>query len=88
MEIIKFANGETHNCTFFASTPDAAYVAIDDVDFPTAAAIFADQNKTNRIEYGKRALIGFTQLVAVMVQPYGTQAVLRGGHEQPIEREG
>lgn len=88
METIKFANGETHNCTFFASIPNEAYVAIDDVDFATAAALFSDPSKTQRMEYGSRVLIGFTTLVAVAVQPYGTQGVLRGGHEQPKESGG
>lgn len=82
METVKFANGETHNCTFFASIPGEAFVAIDDVDFAAAAAVFSDPEKTKRIEYGKRVFVNFTQLVAVAVQPYGTQAVLRGGTEQ------
>lgn len=88
METITFANGEQHNCTFFASTPDTAYVAIDDVGFAAAAAVFSDPTKTARMEYGSRVMVGFTTLVAVAVQPYGTQAVLRGGTETTIESEG
>lgn len=88
MEAITFANGETHNCTFFASIPGEAYVAIDDVSFADAAAIFSDPSKTSRMKYGSRVLIGFTTLVAVAVQPYGTQGVLRGGTEQTTESEG
>lgn len=88
METITFANGETHNCTFFASIPNEAYVAIDDVSFAEAAAIFSNPEKTDRMTYGSRVFTGFTTIVAVAVQPYGTQAVLRGGVERALEREG
>jgi hypothetical protein len=88
METITFANGETHNCTFFASIPNEAYVAIDDVSFAEAAAIFSNPEKTVRMTYGSRVFTGFTTLIAVAVQPYGTQAVLRGGTETTIESEG
>lgn len=85
MDKIKFANGEIHDCTFCASTATDAFFAIDDVSFAQAAAIFSDTTKTARIECGDKAYIGYTTLVALAVQPYGSQAVLRGGHIQPLE---
>lgn len=88
MDKIKFANGEVHNCTFCASTPTDAFFAINDVSFAAAAAIFSDTTKTARIECGDNAYIGYTTLVALAVQPYGSQAVLRGGHVQPLESGG
>ena len=86
MDTIKFANGETHDCSFLSTIPDGAtftaFIALSDVDFATAASIFADENKTSRMEWGNFALVGYTNLVMLGVQPYGIQAVLKGGHDE------
>lgn len=88
METIKFANGEVHNCTFMSTIPIGgsmrAIIAIDDVDFAQAAAIFSDTNKTATMEWGSYRLVGYTNLITVGVQPYGIQAILRGGHDERI----
>lgn len=82
MDTIKFANGEIHSCSFCATTPGEAIIALDDVDFAQAAAIFSDSVKTRDMEWGEYRLIDYTQLVMVGIQPYGIQAVLRGGHNE------
>lgn len=88
MDTIKFANGEVHECSFLATIPEGstmrASIALTDVDFTQAAAIFSDTEKTAEMEWGVYRLVGYTTLVAVSVQPYGIQAVLRGGHDERI----
>lgn len=82
MDTIRFANGEVHSCSFCATTPDEAIIALDDVDFAQAAATFSDANKTSEMQFGDVRLVGYTQLVMLGIQPYGIQAVLRGGHNE------
>lgn len=86
MDTIKFANGEVHSCSFLSTMPNeqTAIIALDDVDFAQAAAVFADANKTSRMEYGGYRLVGYTQLQMLGVQPYGIQAVLMGGYDERI----
>ena len=87
MDTIKFADNSVYDCPFCATTADTAYVALSGVNFATTAAIFANTEKTARMEYGQHALVGFTDLLSVNVQPYGIQAVLRGGTVQEIEQQ-
>lgn len=86
MDTIKFANGETHDCSFFGTAPSddvsTAIIALADVDFAQAASIFSDASKTSTIEIGEYRLIDYTNLVMLGVQPYGIQAVLKGGHDE------
>lgn len=88
MNIIKFANGAVYDCSFLSTIPNGseneAIIALADVDFPTAATVFSDKNMTSAIEWGSYRLVGYTNLIAVCVQPYGIQAVLRGGHDERI----
>lgn len=88
MDTIKFANGEVHNCSFLSTVPqgatNTAYIALDDVDFATAAAIFSDPEKTETMKYSEYRLVGYTNLNGLYVQPYGIQAVLTGGHDERI----
>lgn len=88
MDTIKFADGTVYDCPFCATIPDYAYIALANADFPTVAAVFSDAEKTARMEYGTSVLVGFTTLISVNVQPYGIQAVLRGGTVQEIQQEG
>lgn len=88
MDKIKFADASEYDCPFCATTADTAYVALAGVNFATAATIFSDAEKTARMVYGKHALVGFTDLLSVNVQPYGIQAVLRGGTVQEIQQQG
>ena len=79
MDTIKMANGATYNCTFCATTPDGtAFIALD-VSWKQAAQIFSNPENTRRMEYGKLILTGYTDLVDLGKQPYGIQAVLKGG---------
>ena len=89
MDTIKFANGEIHDCSFLSTIPygdtKQAIIALSDVGFPQAAAIFADENRTREMEYGVYRLVDYTELVMLGVQPYGIQAVLKGGHDERRE---
>lgn len=86
MDTIIFADGSTRSCSFLSTVPDGstktAYIALDDIDFAAAAAIFANPEKTRAMTYGNSRLIGYTELIMLGVQPYGIQAVLRGGHDE------
>lgn len=84
MSIIKFANGERHECSLCVTNNGSAYVALADVDFAQAASIFSDLRKTSEMEYSNYRLIGYTTLQALSVQPYGIQAALKGGHDERI----
>lgn len=88
MDTIKFADGSVYSCPFLSTIPqvgyNTAYIALGDVDFATAAAIFSDQSKTSDIEYGNYRLVGYTTLVGIYIQPYGIQAMLTGGHDERI----
>lgn len=87
MDTIKFANGETHNCTFLSTIPvedgNMAIIAINDASLADAASLFSDSEKTARIEWGKFDLVNYTELLSVTVQPYGIQVLLKGGHNEP-----
>ena len=89
MDTIKFANGETHECTFISTIPDGAtnraFIALDGVSFAEAAAIFSDESKTSRMEWGDYVLVGYTTLQSLGVMPYGIQAILLGGHDERKE---
>lgn len=86
MDSIRFADGSIRSCSFLSTVPDGstktAYIALDDVDFAAAAAIFTDPEKTRAMVYGNMRLIGYTELIMLGVQPYGIQAVLRGGRDE------
>ena len=91
MDTIKFANGAVYECPFLATIPDGstfrAFIGISNVSFSDAAAIFADANLTQEMEWGDYRLVGYTELQGVYVQPYGIQAVLRGGHDERRSEE-
>jgi len=83
MDTIKFANGAVYDCSFLSTIPDGtAFIALADVSFAEAAAIFSDESMTSEMEYGQSVLVGYTQLQGVYVQPYGVQAILKGGHDE------
>lgn len=86
MDTIKFADGEIHKCGFLSTIPEGltntAFIALTDVDFATAAAIFSNPEKTNHMEYGNYVLVDYVNLIMISVQPYGIQAVLRGGYDE------
>lgn len=85
MDTIKFANGAVYDCSFLSTIPDGtAFVALSGVDFAQAAQIFADASMTREMEYANYRLVGYTELVMLGVQPYGIQAVLKGGHDERI----
>ena len=84
---IKFANGVTYDCSLAVSMPNdggTAFIALPDVTFAEAAAIFSDEEATEAMEYNETRFVGYTTLVSISVQPYGIQAVLRGGHDEQI----
>lgn len=86
MITVKFANGEVHSCPHLATIPNQqmAFVALDDVSFAEASAIFADENKTCIMEYGEYRLVGYTNLLYVMKESYGYKACLTGGYDERI----
>ena len=89
MDTIKFANGAVYDCSFLSTIPDGntftAFIALANVTFAEAAAIFANADLTREMEWGDYTLVGYTELQGVYVQPYGVQAVLRGGHDERRE---
>lgn len=89
MDTIRFANGAVYDCSFLSTIPDGgtfmAFIALANVTFAEAAAIFSDANLTSEMEWGDYRLVGYTELQGIYVQPYGVQAVLRGGHDERRE---
>lgn len=80
MDTIKFANGNVYSCSFCSTTPDGtAFIALDGVTWAQAAQIFGNANNTRRMEYANYVLTGYTELVDLGKQPYGIQAILKGG---------
>lgn len=86
MDEIKFANGEVHSCPLLSTNSNRkmAFVAIDDVSFAEASAIFSDESKTAEMEWGSYRLVGYTNLLYVMKESYGFKACLTGGHDERI----
>lgn len=88
MDTIKFANGASYECTFISTIPNGesnmAFIALANIGYAEAAAIFSDPTMTREIKWGSSMLIGYTQLQGLYQQPYGIQAVLRGGHDERI----
>ncbi|MBR6710797.1 MAG: hypothetical protein IKI81_04630 [Selenomonadaceae bacterium] len=91
MDTIKFANGAVYDCSYLSTGPiygetsNTAFIALANVAFAEAAAIFANPELTREMEWGSYTLVGYTQLQGIYVQPYGVQAVLRGGHDERRE---
>ena len=85
-DVIKFANGEIHSCPFLATIPNQqmVFIALDDVTFAEASAIFSDAEKTGEMEWNNYRLVGYTKLLYVMVESYGYKACLTGGHDEQI----
>lgn len=85
MDSIIFANGAVYSCTFLSTLPDGmAFIALDGLSFAEAAAIFSNPDMTGEMEYGDYRLVGYTELAGLYQQPYGVQAVLKGGHDERI----
>ena len=88
MDTIKFANGDVYDCSFVSTVPSGgsnrAIIALPNVTFVEAAAVFSDTNMTQRIEWGGYSLVGYTNLIGLSVMPYGNQAILSGGHNERI----
>lgn len=84
MDTIKFANGAVHECSLCATIPDRqmAYIALSDVTFVEAAAIFSDPDMTEEMEYADYRLVGYTHLDYVMQESFGIKACLTGGHDE------
>ena len=84
--IITFANGETRYCTLCTTNQieQTAFIAIDKTTFADAATIFSNPAYTRRMQYGNYVLMGYTELMYIMQEPYGVKACLRGGHDEII----
>ena len=87
MDTIKFANGAVHECSLCATIPEMqmAYVALSDVTFVEAAAIFSDPDMTEIMEYSNYRLVGYTNLKHIMNESFGVKACLTGGHDERRE---
>ena len=86
MDTIRFSNGEVHSCPYLStiSNQQMAFIALDDVSFAEASAIFSNENMTREMEWGEYRLIGYTNLLYVMKESYGFKACLTGGHDERI----
>lgn len=84
MDKIKFANGAIYDCSLCATIPNMhiAYIAIPDISFADAAAIFSDPDMTVEMEYADYRLIGYTELSYILQEPFGMKACLKGGHDE------
>ncbi len=80
---IIFANGEAHHCSLCTTITEQqmAFIAIDDVTFAEAASIFSNPEMTSGMTYGNHYLKGYTNLLYVMQESFGTKACLTGGHD-------
>ena len=79
MDKITFANGDEHTCPFCAENPNdnTIFVAVADVSFVDAAALFADATKTAEMTFAGNTYTGYTELRGLYVLPYGIQAALK-----------
>lgn len=85
MDTIKFANGAVYPCSFCAArSGENAIIAVSGIGFSEAAELFSNEEATERIVYGKKAMVGYTRLVSLTVKSYGNQACLSGGHIENI----
>ena len=90
MSTIKFASGAVYDCSYLSTGPlgleetNTAFIALSGVNFAEAAAIFSNQELTREMEWGSYRLVGYTNLIGMSMQPYGPQAILKGGHDERI----
>jgi hypothetical protein len=86
MDTIRFANGASYHTTFVVTNPaeSRARVALADISFAEAAAIFSNPEMTQEMRFGNLLMVGYTNLTDLCVRPYGIQAVLKGGHDEQI----
>lgn len=88
MNTIRFANGEVHDCSFISTHRDGevnkVVIALVDVSFSEAADIFSDPRRTSEMICGNLLMVDYIEPVMLGVQPYGIQAVLKGGYNERI----
>ena len=80
---IKFANGAVYDCSYLATDGQGtAWIVLDGLSIAESAAIFSNPDMTEVMEWGAYRLIGYTNLVFIMVDQNGVKCGLKGGHDE------
>lgn len=74
----KTASGKEYTCPFFSTLPNLglAYVAVSDLSWAEASALFGDETEMAHLEYAGQSVDGYTHLDYIMQEPYGLKAQL------------
>ena len=85
MDEIKFANGAVYDCSYLATDGQGtAWIILDGLDIIESVNILSNPEMTEEMEWGEYRLIGYTNLVFVMVDQSGVKCCLKGGHDERI----
>lgn len=85
MDEIKFANGAVYDCSYLATDGQGtAWIILDGLDINESVSILSNPEMTEEMEWGEYRLIGYTNLVFVMVDQNGVKCCLKGGHDERI----
>ena len=85
MDEIKFANGAVYDCSYLATDGQGtAWIILDGLNITESVSILSDPEMTEEMEWGEYRLIGYTNLVFVMVDQNGVKCCLKGGHDERI----
>lgn len=85
MDEIKFANGAVYDCSYLATDGQGtAWIILDGLDIIESVNILSNSEMTEEMEWGEYRLIGYTNLVFVMVDQNGVKCCLKGGHDERI----
>lgn len=85
MDEIKLGNGAVYNCSYLATDGQGtAWIILDGLDIIESVNILSNPEMTEEMEWGEYRLIGYTNLVFVMVDQNGVKCCLKGGHDERI----
>ena len=82
-DTIKFANGAVFDCSYLATDGQGtAWIILDGLNIVESVSVFSNPDMTDVMEWGDYRLIGYTELVFVMVDRDGIKCGLKGGHDE------
>lgn len=72
------ASGAEYSCPYLSTInvmgKDIMYIAVDELTFPEAAALFSNSEEMKHIEYADYILEGYTHLDFLAQETYGIKA--------------
>lgn len=70
MDTIKTSSGKIYECVFLSEldNPCTLYIRVTNSTLPEVATTFGDKEETKELLYGDTLLIGYTKLLAIVIE--------------------